>query len=238
LAAARPRGAFTLIELLVVIAIIGVLAALLMPVLSRAKDRAVRIADINNLKQLTTATHLYATDNQDVIPWANWAAGDKPDRPGWLYTPSGSVVVLPPGQSRFKVETGLLWPTLRNPKLYFCPRDGPGVPRFNERPQQISSYVMNGAVIGYNRMQYPPLKLGEMPGNGVAFWETDETHPDFFNDGSSYANEGISKRHSQGGIYGAFDCSVGFISFKDWYADANSNVKNRLWCYPGASNGR
>lgn len=154
------------------------------------------------------AVHLYTTDNQDVMPWPNWAFGDEPDRPGWLYTPSSSVVVRPPGESAFKVETGACWPVLHNSKLYFCPQDGPGVPHFNERVQQISSYVMNGAVCGYTNMIFPSVKLGELPPESLAFWETDERYPNYFNDGASYPSEGISTRHHQGGIYGAFDGSV------------------------------
>ena len=55
--------AFTLIELLVVIAVIGVLAALLLPALSRSKEAAERIHCVNNVRQLSLVNHLYAEDN-------------------------------------------------------------------------------------------------------------------------------------------------------------------------------
>ncbi len=149
---------------------------------------------------------------------------------GWPYCPSNSV-------TNFNVKSGLLWPTIQPSNLYFCPMDRSSAANFEDRPQQISSYAMNGATVGYYFHSYPPAKLSTMLPTDCAFWETDEKHPDYFNDGANWQGEGVSSRHQNGGIQAAFGGSVDYVRLNDWYADVASPNKNRLWCYPGSPDG-
>ena len=236
----RQATAFTLIELLVVIAIIGILAALLLPVLSRAKNSASKVTDINNLHQIMIAVQTFAADNEDALPQPNWDGGAAGSPKGWLYEVDSNAT----GTNKFKVNTGSLWRALQIPKLYFCPMDTkPNETRYSasegtdmERPQQISSYAINGAIVGFGAID-SPVKLAAMKSTDCAFWETDETDPFYFNDGANFPREGVSARHNQGAIQAEFDTSVSYVLLKDWYNDVDDPGKNRLWCYPNTADG-
>jgi type II secretory pathway pseudopilin PulG len=226
-------------------AIIAILAALLLPALGTGKNHAAKASDMDNLRQIMVAVHLYCSDQQDVLPPPNWDnggfSGPQGTNTGWLY----EVDLEAAGTNRFQVDTGLLWNTLRSPKMYLCPMDNPSAAVFvatnndwETRPQQISTYAMNGGVIGYMDMVYPPQRMSAMWSQACAFWETDERYPKFFNDGANYPPEGVSGRHLAGGVQALFDASVSYVKTNTWYQDEADPNKNRLWCYPLTSNGR
>lgn len=238
--------AFTLVELLAVIAIIAILVALILPVLDRAKNEAAKTSDLNNLRQILIALHAYAGDNRDSLTAPNWDYGQaRPDGtappPGWLYALNLSAS----GTNAFNAEAGLLWKSLRDGKIFLCPADRPDETYLYkgkrvQRPQRLSSYIMNGAVIGFRTGYHsnsPPVKITQMRSGDCLLFEADGRSPFNFNDGSSWPNEGITVRHLMGATLAFVDGSSGYVHLHDWQSDVADTNKNYLWCFPNTADG-
>ncbi len=132
-----PRG-FTLIELLVVIALIAILASLLLPALSRAKEKAKAAVCLNNLKQWGLATQLFALDNNDLLPKDGTPNGTSLND-GW-YNDLPRVLNLPPYRA-------MPWRTNANIEpgrsLWICPAN-----RRRSNGNNLFHYCLNEHVNG------------------------------------------------------------------------------------------
>lgn len=141
--------AFTLIELLVVIAIIAILAAMLLPALSRAKDKAKAIACRNNLRQWGLATHIFATDNGDYLPKNGSSSGNS--------TTDGWYVDLP-NTMNFPIYARMAWRTNAaidpGNSVWICPSN-----TRRSNGNNLFHYCLNENVNGTNQVKMTSIRL-------------------------------------------------------------------------------
>ena len=237
-----PQRGFTLIELLVVIAIIAILAGMLLPALSKAKSKAVAVKCQSNVKQFTMAIHLYSTEFTDFLPEPNWNSPWVAR--GWLFDASGGSVpntaVAPYNASpELAYAGGLLWPYLKTVAIYRCPAEQTNViASFGSRANQLTSFLMNGAVCGYGGIGGSSYRTTQFSPDDIIFWQALETNPGDWNDGSSSPAEGVTIMHNKGTTVGVVDGHVEYMKTDAFYTEAALATKNRLFCNPTSADGR
>jgi prepilin-type N-terminal cleavage/methylation domain-containing protein/prepilin-type processing-associated H-X9-DG protein len=167
-----PSPGFTLIELLVVIAVIAILAAILFPVFTQARDKARQAACFSNLRQIGSALTMYFQDYDERLPncclWGRMVArafreADFTGRCGQVgitkVTPRDTF--LGPEQTPPRYVQELLHPYVRNVQIWFCPSVGKD--RFFRGDRNGPTYGFNGTTYNWNWVADPKVSTAPNP---------------------------------------------------------------------------
>ncbi len=178
----EASSGFTLIELLVVIAIIAILAAMLLPALAKAKQKAQGVMCLSNTKQMLVAWYTYAHDNNDRCVYNKGSAGT--DLNNWVGNVMSWGTDPQNTNTTLVTEAKLGAYTVRNLGIYKCPADTtPSAVGPRTRSLSMNAFVVDKGDQGPINPSYQQyLKLTSFRNPAGIFVVLDE-HPDSINDG-------------------------------------------------------
>lgn len=240
----RVTSGFTLVEMLIVIVIIAILAAILLPVMGRAREAGRTASCSSNLKQLGLAFAQYTADAASRYPGAgnfqrwkpgngHWVAGIDVDSPSDSGAPVSKLAKLTAPFTatgkQAQIEKGALFPYVKNAEVYMCPSN-------EDAEIKRLSYGMNCGISGLHtvRMRVPTstvLLVDEYRASDAYFWAVDMPS----------STDAMTQDHNGGGNLLFCDGHVKYFTYASFALDDGKDIdtgattegtKNKGW-YPG-----
>ncbi len=229
------RRAFSLVELLVVIAVIALLLAILAPSAMSIVEHTRRSACANNHHLLSLASASYSSDNLNFLPYVNSRALDAGGYfkgPGWLYDWSQTA-----RNCTYKIEDltrGVLWRYINSISVYRCPLEQPSYSGSNA----LTSYLMNrGFIFDDDLTNVHPWRTVDIVGfageDVIMYWEAATSD---WNDGCSYPQQDLTRRHKEGATVSCVGGHAVYITHRQYEMEL-TRKPGRLWCNPLRADG-
>lgn len=223
----HPNKGFTLIEMLVVIGIIGILAAILFPVLAQAREKARQTTCANHIRQLGLAFQMYVSDYDDRLP----SGGNYYQYPTYARG-SDWVRILSGNFGDMDVTQGSLFPYVKSAAVYVCPsgHESKAVPN-------RTSYTMNGFLVdqqtwlggcvGWVRYPTTTLLLIEEDDRELGWYEYNDAF--FWPPATQPGDEAASDHHHAGAVVCFLDGHVKWFRAEELHPMTG---RYRAWYYP------